>query len=436
MDKKKRKFIKNIGLVATGLQLQSCASTLLSNEKKISNNSIVDKPLINKVNDWQQVRQEFNLDDSNIHLANFLITSHPRIVRDDIAYHRNRIDKNPAKEMHHESIWHHENESRDWAARYLGVKTAQIALVGSTTAGLGLIYNGLKIHPNQEVLTSEHDHWATKGALRYRSEKDGITIKTIKLFDNSLYVSTDEVLQSISQNINDKTRVLALTWVHSGSGVKLPISEIGKLVTEINQQRDQQNKILFCVDGVHGLGVENTSFDELNCDFLMAGTHKWMFGPRGTAIICSRSEQMDNIRPTIDSFSARIDFGTTMTSGGFHAFEHQWAMRKAFEFHLQLGKEQVQNRIHQLNTELKQQLKQLPGIQLVTPESTAFSAGFTFFRINNIDCEKIASYLQANRVAVDATERDVGPVVRMAPGLLNNEQEIEQVIRLLSRYSA
>lgn len=434
MKQDRRTFLKQAGIASIGLQLQGYS--MLSQADSHSSAAVASQPPKN-MNDWEQVRQEFGQDNNYIHLANFLITTHPRIVRDDIAYHRDRIDRNPAKEMYYESIWQHENESRDWAARYLGVKTAQIALVGSTTEGLGLVYNGLKIRDNQEVLTTEHEHWATKGALGFRSERDDIKVRTIRLYDNDPHeISSEQIIETITDKINRRTRVLALTWVHSSSGVKLPIGEIGKRVAEINEDRDEDDRILFCVDGVHGLGIENTSFAELNCDFFIAGTHKWMFGPRGTGIICSRSEQMENIMPTIDSFSARIDFGTTMTPGGFHAFEHQWAMRKAFEFHLSLGKERVQNRIHHLNSTLKQQLQALPGVQLVTPESPELSAGFTFFRVKDHNCEAIAKYLQANNVAVDATERDAGPVVRTAPGLLNNELELQRVITLLADHIA
>jgi selenocysteine lyase/cysteine desulfurase len=432
MDKTKRSLLKNIGAVAASFQLHSFSAAIQAAE----NNNFITKNSFMSVNgeiDWSLVRQEFNLDEQTIHLANFLITSHPRMVRDNIDLYRTRIDRNPATEMHHESIARHEQNSREWAAKYLQVKASQIAITGSTTEGLGLIYNGLKIKPDQEVLTSVNEHWATKGALRLRSEKDGIAINTIKLFKDPHHISTDEVISSLSSNITKKTRVLALTWVHSSSGVKLPIGEIGKLVNQENEKRSSEDKIIFCVDGVHGLGVENITFDELNCDYLIAGTHKWMFGPRGTAIICSRTEELDNIIPTIDTFSGFDNFGTIMTPGGFHAFEHQWAMSKAFEFHLLLGKEQVQSRIHQLNNLLKEELTQLKNLQLVTPQNAKYSAGFTFFRIKNADCDQVAKYLLANRVAVDATDREVGPVVRMAPGLLNNEQQIEHVVQLLTQ---
>lgn len=83
-----------------------------------------------------------------------------------------------------------------------------------------------------------------------------------------------------------------MTWVQSGSGVKLPIREIGKLVRELNQKRDEQDRIIYVVDGVHGFGVEDVSFADFDCDYFIAGTHKWLFGPRGTGVIIARSEQL------------------------------------------------------------------------------------------------------------------------------------------------
>lgn len=421
----RRNFLKKAGLLAAGLQLQACASPG-SAPAALASPSRDAGP-----GRWRQVREQFDVDPRYTHLAGFLITSHPRVVREEIERHRRRIDFNPAEEMDYRNIWRHEDASRAWAARYLGVELPQIALTGSTTEGIGLVYNGIAIRPGQEVLTTEHEHYATKGALQFRAEKDGTPIRTIRLFRDPHTVSVDEVLGTLKANLRPSTRVLALTWVHSGSGVKLPIGQIGALVAEHNRDRAPAERILFCVDGVHGFGVENLSFAELNCDFFIAGTHKWMFGPRGTGIICSRTPQLENLSPTIESFSASEDFGTSMTPGGYHAFEHQWALGKAFEFHLGLGKADVQARIHQLNGELKAHLRGVPGLRLVTPDSPELSAGFTFFRIDGADPERIAAYLKANRVIADATDRDVGPLVRTAPGLLNDSDQLQRVADLL-----
>lgn len=50
------------------------------------------------------------------------------------------------------------------------------------------------------------------------------------------------------------------------------------------------------------------------------------------------------------------------------------------------------------------------------------------------DTDEVARYLNSQRIVVDAVSRDVGPVVRTAPGLLNTEAEIERLVDILKRY--
>ena len=135
----------------------------------------------------------------------------------------------------------------------------------------------------------------------------------------------------------------------------------------------------------------------------------------------------------VPTFSEDTNFATTMTPGGYHAFEHRWAADEAFKLHLQLGKAQVEARIHVLNSELKTQLLAHPQIELVTPRSTDLSAGFTFFRVKGQDSEAVVAHMMKNRVVIDAVDRDVGPVIRTSPGLLNSSDEIQQFMALLSQ---
>lgn len=384
---------------------------------------------------WAQLRQLFVLDPDYIHFSNFLIAPHPKPVRDAIEQHRAWLDRNPglAMDWDREETWKHEAEVRLWAGRYLQAKPGQIALTASTTEGLAMVYGGIHVRPDQEILTTEHEHYSTQCVLEYRTRKEGTQVRQIRLFKDPHQVSTDEVIASIARNIRPNTRVLGMTWVQSGSGVKLPVGEIGKLVAEHNRERDDKDRILYVIDGVHGFGVEDLSFPDMHCDFFIAGTHKWMFGPRGTGLVCARSEEVKDITPSMPTFSEDNNFATSMSPGGYHAFEHRWALSKAFELHLQLGKAEVQARIHALNSYLKQRLLEHPSIELVTPLSPEYSAGFTFFRVKGQDSDKVAAYLMHNRVVADAVDRDVGPVIRTAPGLLNTEAEVDRFMALLSQ---
>jgi len=419
----RREFLKQAGILAAALPLGAS----LPNVAGAANAAPATG------NKWAQLQQLFDQDPAYLHFSNFLITSHPKPVRDAIERHRATLDKNPGLAMDWDLgvIEQREENVRVWAGRYLQADAKQIALTGSTTEGLAMIYGGVRVRPDQEILTTEHEHYATHTILALRSERDSTRVRKIRLFKDSYSASKAEILAAIDGAIRPETRVLGMCWVHSGSGMKLPIGEIGAIVDQHNRGRSDADRIVYVVDGVHGFGVDNLNFAQMNCDFFIAGTHKWMFGPRGTGIVCSRFAEVRYVTPIIPTFSEATAFSTTMTPGGYHSFEHRWALDEAFKLHLELGKAEVEARIHALNSYLKQRLQQRPQIELVTPLSPELSAGFTFFRVKGKDSDKIAAHLMANRVVADAVHRDVGPVIRTAPGLLNDEKQIDRLLAVL-----
>ncbi|XHF32969.1 aminotransferase class V-fold PLP-dependent enzyme [Pseudomonas chlororaphis] len=421
----RRDFLKQAGILAAALPLGASLPN-------IANASTAASLPRNK---WAQLQQLFDQDPAWLHFSNFLITTHPRPVREAIEMHRAALDKNPglAMDWDHGVTEKREEAVRVLAGQYVQADARQIALTGSTTEGLAMIYGGVQVRADQEILTTAHEHYATHTILELRTQRDGTKVRKIRLFKDPYRISKDEILTSIDRAIRPETRVLGMCWVHSGSGVKLPLADIGALVDKHNRGRSEADRIIYVVDGVHGFGVEDMSFPAMNCDFFIAGTHKWIFGPRGTGIVVSRTPEVKYVTPIIPTFSEAEHFSTTMTPGGYHAFEHRWALTEAFKLHLQLGKADVQARIHELNSYLKKRLLQRPQIELVTPLSPEFSAGFTFFRVTGKNSDKIAAHLMANKVVADAVERDVGPVIRTAPGLLNDEAQIDRLLAVLDQ---
>ena len=422
----RRRFLKQAGLLAAALPLTG----------NFAQTALAATPLATPdQNKWQALRQQFDLDPAYLHFCNFLLASHPRVVTEAIARFRTRLDQNPGEmvDWDREELWGYENQVRAWAGRYFAVQPGQVALTGSTTEGLSMIYGGLQVAPGKEILVSAHEHYSTNTRLDYRERLMSTKVRRVALFKDPHQVSVDEILGNIRQAIRPETRVLGMTWVQSGSGVKLPIREVGELVNQLNQQRDEQDRIIYVVDGVHGFGIEDVTFADFNCDYFIAGTHKWLFGPRGTGVIIARhAKPQPYLVPSLPTFTKGENFGTLMTPGGYHAFDHRLALGKAFELHLQLGKADVQARVHQLNDYLKQRLAEHPKVQLVTPRSSQLSAGFTFFRVEGRDCDAVARHLMANKVISDAVDRDVGPVVRLAPSLLNDEAEIDRLMAILA----
>src|ERR671925_295294 len=118
--------------------------------------------------------------------------------------------------------------------------------------GLGLLYGGIKLAAGQEVLTTAHDYYSTVESLRLRAERTGASVRTIPLYQDLATVSREEIVATLAREVRPETRVVAVTWVHSGTGLKLPIREMAAALAEINADRPDDERALLCVDGVHG----------------------------------------------------------------------------------------------------------------------------------------------------------------------------------------
>ena len=424
----RREFLNGLGLgVGASLLVPSTMLTASANST-VGNASI-------QPGDWTALRNMFPLTRKYIQLSTFLLASHPKPVSDAIEKHRRAFDENPA-DYWHEHFQTIDKDISTTAALYMGGKVENIALTDSTTMGLGLVYSGLKLQSGDEVLQTVHDHYSTDMSLEYRANRTGAKVNRIALYDDPANVSVDEVIKRMEAGITSNTRVFAATWVHSSTGVKLPIRAMADSINKLNQTRKANQQILFCVDGVHGFGIENQDISELGCDFFIAGTHKWIFGPRGTGVVWGNDKAWAQSQPVIPSFSNsyevwmggmtqdQVPVGEHMSPGGFHSFEHRWALPEAFKLHLQLGKANVQKRIHQLNQQTKQGLDKMPHVKLYTPSSNELSSGLVCFDVKGMKPETVVRTMHNKGIIMSNTPYRVS-YARFAPSLLNNEQEIE-----------
>ncbi|MFW6057621.1 MAG: aminotransferase class V-fold PLP-dependent enzyme, partial [Persicimonas sp.] len=326
-----------------------------------------------------------------------------------------------------------ERRVRRAAGRYLDMSHENIALTESTTTGLVTVYNGIRIREDQEVLTGHWNHWATEGTLEYRSQKAGFDIRNARLFDTlDDSVTPEQLTDRLIDEIAPNTRIVAVTWVHSDTGLKLPIADIGERIQAINRDRSDDDRILFCIDGAHGLGVEDAVMEDFNCDFFVAGCHKWLFGPRGTGIIAATPQAWAQAIPTVPSFSGDTTQGRRFTPGGFHAFEHRWALEQAFDFHLDIGKDRVEQRIHALAEHLIDGLSQLDHVDLRTPTNPELHAGIVSFAVDDMGPFEVTSQLDLDGIVASTTPGDL-ILARLSPGLLNTHEHVEDVLGAISR---
>jgi selenocysteine lyase/cysteine desulfurase len=117
-----------------------------------------------------------------------------------------------------------------------------------------------------------------------------------------------------------------------------------------------------------------------------------------------------------------------MTPGGYHSFEHRWALAEAFDFHRQIGKARVEARIHELNQQCKEGLGSMGHVTLHTPRARELSAGIISFEVAGLTPAEVVARLHAKRI--HAKVSPYRPTyARLAPAILNSAEEVEAALR-------
>ncbi len=404
--------------------------------------------------DWEAVRAEFDLAPDWIHLSSFFLVSHPRPVRDAIERYRREIDADP--------LWLEEalfeaggkdpfTRVKAALASYVGGDPAEIAVTSNTTTGLALIYNGLRLRAGQEILTTEHDHYSHHESIHLAAEKAGAKMRFMALHDGAARASEGEMVERLRRAIGPRTRAVGLTWVHSSSGLRVPLRAFAEVVAAANRGRSAEDRCLLVVDGVHGLAAVDEEPARSGVDFLVAGTHKWLFGPRGTGMIWGRTDAWPHVRPTVPSFdlNGAAELWTSwverqplpptraafVSPGGFVAYEHAFAVAEAVEFHQRLGRARVAARIAYLNGRVRSELAKMKRVRVITPLDSKLAAGLVCFEIEGVEPNAVVARLKEKRIRASASPYKIS-YARVSAGLMVSPEEVETAlgaIRTLAR---
>lgn len=397
--------------------------------------------------DWIAVRQLFPLAPDWTHLSSFLFVSHPKPVAEAIDHFRKKLDSDA---MWIEIAAFTDAEGRPFAAvkralaEYTGGSPSEIACTFNTTTALAMAYHGLRIRGDQEIVTTEHDHYSHHESIRYAAARSGCRVRYIALFDAPAAARADEIVDRIARAITPTTRAVGVTWVQSSTGIKLPIAPIAEAVARANRGRAAADRCLLIVDGVHGFANQDVDVARLGADFFASGTHKWLFAPRGTGFLWGRSDAWPELRPTVPSFDPdaidatfaawadRKELPPTQAAfvspGGFTAYEHLLAVPAAVELHRTIGRDRIAARIAELNAAFRNGAARIPGVTLHTPRDPALSAGISCFEVRGLAPGQVVARLAEKKLRTTTSPYKVS-YARVSAGIMNTPEEIDVVLR-------
>ena len=122
-----------------------------------------------------------------------------------------------------------------------------------------------------------------------------------------------------------------------------------------------------------------------------------------------------------------------MTPGGFHSFEHRWALPEAFQFHDDLGgRTKVAETTHSLAARLKDGLAEMRSVTLKTPRDPALSAGLVCVEVAGADPQEVVDRLREEQSIVASVTPYATRYVRFGPSVANTVDDVDKAIEALA----
>jgi L-cysteine/cystine lyase len=136
-------------------------------------------------------------------------------------------------------------------AAEIGVPAAHVALTTSTTAGCNIVLAGLELGPDDEIVTTDAEHFGLLGALHVSGAR--------------VRVAQPE-LGALLAAVTPRTRLIALSHVLWTSGHVMPLHEL-----------KEETGLPLLVDGAQSVGA--IPVDASGCDWYTISAQKWLCGP-------------------------------------------------------------------------------------------------------------------------------------------------------------
>jgi selenocysteine lyase/cysteine desulfurase len=319
-------------------------------------------------------------------------------------------------------------EVRKRVAEFLRVEPDEIAFARSATESLYTLIGGYnRLRPGDAVLYADLDYPAMQNAMKWLAARRGVKVIPITIPEPA---SHDNVMAAYTEALdrNPTVRLVLLTHVSNKTGLVIPSAAL----TALARSRGADT----IVDAAHAIGQLDIGIPDLGADFVGFNLHKWIGAPLGVAAFYIRKSRLADIDRTMgeegESINSRIHTGTT----NFAAF---LTIPAALDFHLAVGPSHKAARVRYLRDRWVRAVRDLPHVQVLTPDDPRMSAGITSFRLRGrtspADNDRIVETLLTKHGIFTRRSPgiDGGDCVRVTPALYSRPGDVDRLAEAIKQ---
>lgn len=194
------------------------------------------------------------------------------------------------------------NKARELFARLINAQMNEIALIPSVSYGTAIAAMNLPVVSGEKILVLAEEFPSNIYAWRQQAKHQNASIKTVER--PSDYDWTSAILEALDEQV----RVVVLPHTHWVDGIQINLALISRVLKKMD--------CALVLDLTQSLGVVEIDIDELQADFLICATYKWLLGPYSLGFLYVNPkhhggqpiEQGWINRPGAENFSRLIDY--------------------------------------------------------------------------------------------------------------------------------
>jgi selenocysteine lyase/cysteine desulfurase len=331
--------------------------------------------------------------------------------------------------------------ARAAVAGLLDVPATWLAFGRNATDGLNYVLGSLQWQPGDEVLISDQEHPALSLPWEYGARRGLFTGRTFAVDPDPALT-----LRNLEGQITPRTRLIACSHVSSQTGIWLPGPAICALARRLNAA-GRARPILTLIDGTQELGQWRVSVPAIGCDFYVSNGHKWLGGPPGSGILVVREQAWGLLTPPymaggigraedqdpIADMLAHRD-APCLFESGTQNLAVVAVLADVVAWLDGLGWAWIEQRERALAARLRGQLRELPGVRVLTPDVWEHSSAITSFSMAGIDGLYLHKALWERRIITRYVPERNG--IRISTPYFTSEEELDRLIAALGRLGA
>jgi L-cysteine/cystine lyase len=254
---------------------------------------------------WEEARAEFPLFERYAYLNAGTNGPIARATAEAMAEQERRdLERGRGGAAYFERALELRDEVRAKLAAAVGVPPELMSLATSTTNGCNIVLAGLELEPEDEVITTDGEHFGLLGALAASPAQ--VRVAAVR------ELAPEESLEVLLREVTPRTRLFALSHVCWMTGNRFPA-----------EQLKESTGVPVLVDGAQSAGA--LELDATAFDFFAFSCQKWLCGPDATGgLVVLDPEALAVAAPSYLSQQAYEPTGAFTPREGAARFDSNW----------------------------------------------------------------------------------------------------------------